>query len=72
MNLFTQHNPPPRLASVLEILLTRHGLTERSAPEQYLGQKLDVAAQRRPAARQQSGSTTACARCRWTASSPAR
>jgi broad specificity phosphatase PhoE len=27
---------------VLEILLTRHGLTERSAPEQYLGQKLDV------------------------------
>jgi broad specificity phosphatase PhoE len=28
---------------VLEIVLTRHGLTERSAPEQYLGQKLDVA-----------------------------
>ena len=27
---------------MLEILLTRHGLTERSAPEQYLGQKLDV------------------------------
>jgi broad specificity phosphatase PhoE len=27
---------------VLEILLTRHGLTERSSPEQYLGQKLDV------------------------------
>jgi ribonuclease H / adenosylcobalamin/alpha-ribazole phosphatase len=27
---------------MLEILLTRHGLTERSAPEQYLGQRLDV------------------------------
>src|SRR4051794_18663722 len=34
--------PAPRLANVLEIVLTRHGLTERSAPEQYLGQKLDV------------------------------
>lgn len=27
---------------MLEILITRHGLTTRSTPEQYLGQRLDV------------------------------
>lgn len=32
----------PRLAAVLTILLTRHGKTPQSDPEQYLGQRMDV------------------------------
>ena len=38
-------SPPaaPRLATtMLTLVLTRHGLTDRSTPEQHLGQKIDV------------------------------
>ena len=40
--------PPRRIpqgivSPVLTILLTRHGHTERSEPEQYLGQTVDTA-----------------------------
>jgi len=32
----------PRLVAVLTLVLTRHGLTTRSKPEQHLGQTIDV------------------------------
>ena len=32
----------PRLGPVLTLVLTRHGLTTRSYPEQHLGQRIDV------------------------------
>jgi broad specificity phosphatase PhoE len=34
--------PAARLADVLTVVLTRHGLTDRSEPEQHLGQHIDV------------------------------
>jgi broad specificity phosphatase PhoE len=32
----------PRLDTMLTLVLTRHGLTDRSEPEQHLGQRIDV------------------------------
>ncbi|MER3418080.1 MAG: hypothetical protein C4343_02990, partial [Chloroflexota bacterium] len=32
----------PTLGPMLVLVLTRHGLTDRSTPEQHLGQRIDV------------------------------
>ena len=42
MTAAVRRMPADRLGIVLTVVLTRHGLTDRSEPEQHLGQHLDV------------------------------